>query len=263
MARGKESGGVGAGIFAIFVLIAVIPKEVWIVLGVAAVIAIAAWIGVTVSNAIEKRRIEAEEQARKQRAADAAKAKRDREEKIRREKQQRIDTMGEKNAARVESAQSAVRKIAASEAAREGWLGDIDFTADIAAIATGFQKAFALNKVAGELSALADPSDDDRKLLAEAKAAVKNLETTAIERVELIGRCAKEARLVDASLQKERDDARTAEQRAELHGKLSAMLYGIEATPDVTPADSAADRVLSRVAAYREIKKQIQLARDM
>ena len=35
----------------------------------------------------------------------------------------------------------------------------------------------------------------------------------------------------DESLRTEREDARTAEQRAELHAKLSSMLYGIEAAP--------------------------------
>lgn len=106
------------------------------------------------------------------------------------------------------------------------------------------------------------PSVDDRKILAEAKTTTANLECAAIERVELIRKCATEAHLVDESLRNEREDARTAEQRAELHAKLSAMLYGIEATPDTTPTDSAADAVMARVMAYREIKNQIQQARD-
>jgi hypothetical protein len=41
------------------------------------------------------------------------------------------------------------------------------------------------------------------------------------------------------------------------------MLYGIEAAPDTTPADSAADAVMARVQAYREIKSQIQQFRDL
>jgi hypothetical protein len=80
--------------------------------------------------------------------------------------------------------------------------------------------------------------------------------------VELIVKCANEAKLIDKSLRIERDDARVAEHRAELHGKLSAMLYGIEATPDSTPTDSAVDAVMARVQAYREIKSQIERARD-
>jgi hypothetical protein len=47
------------------------------------------------------------------------------------------------------------------------------------------------------------------------------------------------------------------------HAKLSGLLYGIEAAPDATTADSpAADAVIARVQAYREIKKQIQQVRD-
>ncbi|MDH6199092.1 hypothetical protein M2272_005759 [Mycobacterium frederiksbergense] len=116
--------------------------------------------------------------------------------------------------------------------------------------------------MADKLSALDKPSVEDRKILGEAKTTAANLERAAIERVELIGKCATEAQLIDKSLRTEREDARVAEQRAELHAKLSAMLYGIEATPDTTPADSAVDAVMARVQAYREIKNQIQQARD-
>ncbi|CQD07972.1 hypothetical protein BN970_01536 [Mycolicibacterium conceptionense] len=114
----------------------------------------------------------------------------------------------------------------------------------------------------GKLSALDKPSAEDRAILAEAKTTAANLERAAIERVELVGKCAKEAQLIDVSLRTEREDARLAEQRAELHAKLSAMLYGIEATPAATQQDSAVDAVMARVQAYREIKNQIQQARD-
>ena len=155
-----------------------------------------------------------------------------------------------------------MKRVVESEAARAGWLGDVDFTTDIQGVADNFQKAHALRKVANELSALDKPSLDDRKILAEAKTTVAQLERAAFERVALIEKCATEARLVDESLRSERKDARTAEQRAELHAKLSAMLYGIEATPTSTPMDSAADAVMARVQAYREIKNQIQQARN-
>ena len=112
------------------------------------------------------------------------------------------------------------------------------------------------------MSALKKPSLDDRKILSEAETTADNLELAAVQRVKLIGKCAAEAFLIDKSLQNEREEARTAEQRAELHGKLSAMLYGIEATPDTGPTDSAADAVMARVLAYREIKNQIHKARD-
>jgi hypothetical protein len=40
------------------------------------------------------------------------------------------------------------------------------------------------------------------------------------------------------------------------------MLYGIEAAPDSAPTDSAGGGGHARVQAYREIKSQIEQARD-
>ena len=252
----------GAVVVGIVVLIAAIPKPVWIVLGIVALAAVVVVVAVKATSAIQEHQAEAEKQARAERAAQAAAAERKRAAQLRKEKQRRVDTLGTKNAARVESAQAAVKQVGASEAARAGWLGDVDFSADIHSITESFKKSYALRKVAAELSALDNPSADDRRILTEAKSTVTTLEHAAIERVELIGKCATEARLIDKSLRTERKDAQTAEQRAELHGKLSAMLYGIEATPDTAPADSAADAVMARVQAYREIKNQIQRTRD-
>lgn len=262
MSSNKSSSGAGGVIFFIFVLIALVPKPVWIVLGVATALGVVGWAGYKIVVALEQRSYEAEERARAEKAKQAADAKRQREERIRQEKQRRIDTLGKQNAARVESALSAVKQVAASEAARAGWLGDVDFSADIKGITDNFEKAHALRGVIDKLSALDKPSADDRKILAEAKTTAAGLEVAAIERVELIGKCAKEAQLIDKSLRTEREDARVAEQRAELHAKLSAMLYGIEATPETTQQDSAVDAVMARVQAYREIKNQIQQARD-
>lgn len=200
--------------------------------------------------------------SKKSRAARSAAAQRSRKARVLDEKKRRVEVLGKRNAEVVESALAAVKQVGASEAARAGWLGDVDFTADIREISDKFEKAHALRKVASELSALDKPSVDDRRIIAEAKTTVANLELAAVERVELIGKCATEARLIDKSLHNEREDARTAEQRAELHGRLSAMLYGIEATPDTSRAASAADAVMARVQAYREIKNQIQIARD-
>ena len=264
MSKGSDDVGkaVGGLIVFVLVLIALVPKEVWIFLGILAGAAIL--IGATVWGISEykKSRAAAEARAKLERAAQAAAVKREREEKARRQKQHRIDTLGSENAALVESALAAVKQVGASEASRAGWLGDVDFTADIREITDKFEQAHALREVANKLSALDKPCVEDRKILAEAKTTTANLELAAIERVELIGKCATEARLIDKSLRNEREDARTAEQRAELHAKLGAMLYGIEATPDTAPTDSAADGVMARVMAYREIKNQIQLARD-
>lgn len=262
MSSNKGSSGVGGLVFFVIVLIALVPKPVWIALGVITVIVLVSWGGYKIVVALEQRSYEAEKRARAEQAKRAADTKRQREEQIRTEKQRRIDTLGKQNAALVESALSAVKQVAVSEAARAGWLGDVDFSADIKGITDNFEKAHALRGVIEKLSALDKPSADDRKILAEAKKTAANLELAATERVELIGKCAKEAQLIDKSLRTEREDARVAEQRAELHAKLSAMLYGIEATPEATQQDSAVDAVMARVQAYRDIKNQIEQARD-
>ena len=251
--KGASDGAdfIGGVIFVVIVLIALIPKEVWIGFGVIVAVVL---VGCVVGAAVTA--------VRKRQANQAAAAEQEREQRVRDEKQRRLDRLGKQNAALVEAALSDVQKVTASEAARAGWLGDIDFSADIKEITDNFEKAHALRAVTGKLSALTKPSADDRKLLAEARSTIANLERAATERVELIGKCAIEAQQVDKSLRTEREDARVAEQRAELHAKLSAMLYGIEATPAAAPADSAVAAVLARVQAYREIKNQIQKSRN-
>lgn len=267
MAKSKDSNdgcatGIVGAFFVIAVLIAAVPKPVWIFLGVVAAIAAVVGLFYWATTAYETTKAASAERARVEQAAQAAADTRQREERARKAKQQRIEVLGAKNAALVESAGASVKQVVASEAARAGWLGDVDFTADIKGIAEYFRKAHALRKVADELSALDNPSADDRRILGEAEATATTLERAGVERVHLIGRCATEAKLIDQSLRAERQEARTAEQRAELHAKLSAMLYGIEATPEAASTDSAADAVMARVQAYREIKNQIQLARD-
>ncbi|MCV7279914.1 hypothetical protein H7J88_09655 [Mycolicibacterium flavescens] len=259
MSSKKSSDAIGGVIVFVVVVIALIPKEVWIFVGVVAGLGVVtagiAW----AIKTYDEHRAAAEAREIAEREAAAAAEKREREEQARREKQWRMRALGKKNAARVESALTAIEQVAASEAARAGWLGDVDFTADVVAITAGFEKAHALRKVIDQLSALDNPGADDKKILAEARATVDDLEKASVERVELIGKCAREARLIDESLRDERKAARTAEQRAELHAKLSAMLYGIEAAPDTKPQNSAADAVMARVQAYRDIKNQIQL----
>ena len=182
-----------------------------------------------------------------------------------REARRRADdalALGPRYAEIVKTALATIRDIRNSEAARSGLLGDVDFDADIGGITDNLKKAHALQKVSDTLAALDSPSSDDRRILTEANTTVARLETAALNRVELIAQCATEAKLVDKSLQDERKEAKTSAQRAELHAELAAMLYGIEATPDTTPTDSAASSVLLRVQAYREIKNRIQLTRE-
>lgn len=173
-----------------------------------------------------------------------------------------VSAFGAHNAELVESVHAAVRRINSSAAARAGLLGDVDFAPDIDGITDKFHKSQELSKVVDRLYALANPSVDDRKILLEAKAAIAKLQDDALLRVDLIGKCSHEAWLIDKSLHDDLVEVKTAGQRAELNAKLAAMLYGIEAAPGTAPAETAADVMMIRVQAYREIKNQIQLARD-
>lgn len=250
------------GALFVIVVLAVAPKSIGIGLGIAACVVVgigAISVGVSIYQDRRSARVKRE---RQQQAAQSDAEKKKQERRERRASQRRVKEFGPRNAGLIESALAAVKQIAESEAAGAGWLGDVDFTADIESITQSLSKVHALRNVANELSELDDPSDDDRKILAEAEATAADLERAAVQRAELIGRCGAEAQLIDESLRDEREDARTAEQRAELHAKLRGMLYGIESAPDVAPADSTADAVMARVQAYREIKNQIQQARD-
>ncbi|BBY30027.1 hypothetical protein [Mycolicibacterium sediminis] len=266
MARNNQDDGpvkaVSALIVGVIFVVSLVPKEVWITLGILVAVALLAWGTAHVVSETQQRRAAAEARAEVQRKAEVAAAKRAREAAALREKQERVTALGTQNASRVESALAAAMRVAESEAARAGWLGDVDFSADIREITEGFRQARALRDTAGQLSALTKPGPDDRRMVAEATTTAATLERAALERAELIGQCSAEARRIDQTLHERRVDARTAEQRAELHGRLGAMLYGIEAAPGPQPENSAADAVLARVRAYREIESRIHQARE-
>ncbi|MCV7114506.1 hypothetical protein [Mycolicibacterium setense] len=235
----------------VFAFLVQLPITVWITLGViAGIVGVIALSIRAVEHRREMRAVQVE-QMFIGRAAEAAAV----EERVRMAWKQRIETLGVGNAQLIDSALSALEQLSASEAARTGWLGDVDFAPDIRGITDNFEKAHALRKVVNTLSALDKPSDDDRRILAEAKNAIANLERTASERVDSIVKCARAVRLIDKTLSDKRQDAKTAEQRAELHAKLSGMLYAIEAAPNTTATDSAIDAVMMRANAFREIMR--------
>lgn len=235
------------GLIVIGVLMS-IPAVVWIVLGVLVGGAVLVALSVGAYGSWEKRRtVEAE----------SAKAALERAERERRK--QFIDEFGRRIVARIDWARSSADRVVASEAAREGWLGDTDFGPDLAAITDSFRRARALREKAAELILLDSPNDDDRRIIDDAEAAAKTLEDAANRNVDLIEKCATEAAAIDESLQAERDAAAMAQQRSELHGELSAMLYGVDAAPrGSSNDDTAADRVMARVRGYQELKQQIR-----
>lgn len=249
---------VGAG-FAAAVLTA-FSGDFWQTVGFLAVSYVFIGVGIVVWN-LSRNRTEIQKRAQQRWEGRETATTSGSKQNARSKKQRLIAELGAQNAAIVESVEAAVKRVVGSDAARAGWLGDVDFTADIAGITDSFRKAHELRNVTQQLAQLDKPSADDLKLLADARRTADDLVAAATTRSELIQKCASEAKLVDESLRKEQEDARTAQQRAELHAKLSSMLYGIEATPSASPANSAADSVMARVQAYREIKNQVQLAR--
>ncbi len=251
----------GGLVVGVIVLLAFIPKQIWIGLGAVVVALVLFAVIYKVFTAVGELNTRIEETPRAQPPSRVPVTKAQRDANARNKNHQRSHVLGSKHAAFVQSAQAAVKRVVASEAARAGWLGDVDFTTDVDGISSTFEKVHGLRQTADQLAALASPSPDDRQILADAKATADRLERVAVERVKLIDKCATEAKLIDESLRKERQEARTAQQRAELHAKLSAMLYGIEATPDTGQMNSAAEAVMARVQAYREIKNQIHQAR--
>lgn len=187
-------------------------------------------------------------------------AKRREEEQDRQQSKRLVEALGKQGVAFMTRARSSVQRIGSTEAARSGWLGDIDFTPDIEEIETNLRQARALRSKSDELSALTKPNEDDRTILAQAKTTTAQLERQINERVKLLEKCASGAVLIDESLRRERDEIQVAAKREELHGELAALLYLSDA-PKVTPAESAADGVIARVQAYKDIKGQIERAR--
>jgi flagellar biosynthesis component FlhA len=85
MSKGSDDAGkvVGGAIFVVIFLIAVVPKEVWIVLGVTVGLGLLMGFIAWAIPQYNKSRAAAEERARVERAARAAAAKREREERAR------------------------------------------------------------------------------------------------------------------------------------------------------------------------------------
>ncbi len=125
---------VGGAIVFVIIVIAAIPKEIWIAIGVIAAIAALIAAAVKLASSIEKRQDEARAREKARRAAQVEAEAKQQQERARKEKQRRIDALGTKNAELVESVQLSVKQVAATEAARTGWLGEVDFTADLKGI---------------------------------------------------------------------------------------------------------------------------------
>lgn len=216
----------------------------------------------------QERQAAERESARKKAEAQEREAARKKAEEERRcavarrkaERRERVEEFGESAVRLIERAQSAADRVVVTEAAYMGWLGDpgeLDFSPDLLMITTSLRSGANLRKLAGELKALPDHTDGDRARLADAKRSAEKLWRQASDRAKLLEECATQARRIDESLKEEREEARIAELRDDVASRLDAALYGVAATPESPPSDSA-DKVIALVAAYQEIKGTLE-----
>ncbi|MEO9330501.1 hypothetical protein [Gordonia aurantiaca] len=172
------------------------------------------------------------------------------------ERFRRQEDFGSAGARLYEQAESAVTRIAESEAARGGWLGDpadFDFRADLEAIAHNLRRAEEIRKVMAGASGIRRFTTTDKKMLNDARRTVSSLEKAVRRRVELIGECAQQAEDIDRALREERENAEDAKRREELRGRLGTVLYGAPTTAAEESSESA-DVVRARAAAFHELK---------
>lgn len=169
---------------------------------------------------------------------------------------ERADTLGRAGVGLIDRARTAVSAVMATEAARDGWLGDptdLDFSADLAAMEDTLRQARRIEKLVAESRALPEPTDDDARMLGDAERTVGQLRSDVLRRVQVLDDCARQARQIDQSLAAERERARLAARRDVTRGRLAAELYGAAVAPS-DPASEAADGVAARVAAFRDLK---------
>jgi hypothetical protein len=195
----------------------------------------------------------AREAAEKKRAASEAKRAAARKAVAERK---RVDVFGKDGVGLMDRAELAVNRVMATEAVKEGWLGepgDLDFSVDLALIGETLSRARRIERVAAESKSIPKPNADEIKLLREAERSVKQLRAEATRRVQMLNGCARQARQVDQTLAEEREQARLEALRDDLSRRLAAELYGAEAAASVRMSE-AADHVTAHVAAFRELK---------
>ena len=172
-------------------------------------------------------------------------------------KRRRVDEFGADGVELMDRADAAVRRIMSSEAATQGWLGELDFTGDVSMIADTLRKVTALRTAAAEWAAIPNATADDDRMLRDAQRAAAKLKTAAAERVKVLHDCSLQAEQVDQSLHQQREQAAITEQRDDVRSRLDAMINGVERTASGPSSDST-DAVKARVAAFLELKGIIE-----
>jgi len=161
---------------------------------------------------------------------------------------------------RLRIARAAVRGIVASEAARSGWLGDLeasDFRTDLMNLEEDLRSANQLRYLVKEISSLPNPTAADNAILEEARQKLADLDRRSADRLNLLEKSWARTELLDKTLQKQRENLASDRKREDLHQRMVAALSEIDASPDVT-SSSVAEKIVSLTSAYEEINGPIQ-----
>ena len=171
----------------------------------------------------------------------------------------RVDSFTKDGLALMQRAHSAADDVRATEAARDGWLGesaDLDFSADLVLISEALLQARRIEKVMERTKKIPDPSPEDVDMLRHAAKTVKTLRTDAKSRVRIIDDCVRQAREIDRLLAEERRQQEFDKQREAARRQLAAELYVAEVRSSPSESDTA-EAIAARVQAFRELKNLI------
>jgi hypothetical protein len=205
---------------------------------------------------------ETPEQRKVREAAERAQAEQDEKRASARKavaERKRVDSFTKDGLALMTKARTAVSTVRATEAARDGWLGDqadLDFSADLTLISEFLLRARRIEKVAERSKKIPDPSPDDVAMLRDAEKAVTTLRTEAKGRVGIIEDCVKHAREIDRLLAEDRRRQEVDRQREAARRQLAAELYGVEMRSPAQHSETA-DAIAARVQAFRELKNVV------
>jgi hypothetical protein len=171
----------------------------------------------------------------------------------------RVDSFTKDGLALMAKARTAVSAVRATEAARDGWLGDqadLDFSADLTFISESLLQARRIEKVVQRSKKIPDPSAEDVVMLRDAEKTMKTLRTDAESRVGIIEGCVKQAREIDRLLAEERRQHEFDRQRDAARRQLAAELNLAEVRSPARHSDTA-DAIAARVQAFRELKNVV------
>ncbi|WP_207842999.1 hypothetical protein [Williamsia soli] len=154
----------------------------------------------------------------------------------------------------VEKARSAVAVITSSEAATGGWLGDVDFTADLFWIASSAVDASAMQELINKLKASKRASD--KHAVSAGKAWLDVRRKKIDERVKLLEDAAKHARAVDERLKRQQETAERLTLRDEESARIAGLrtrLMGSEQPNLVEPGTEAVEAIRARAEAFYDV----------